>query len=207
MKTSQKKHCKFNFIIAIAFLLNTSALFAQHAAYKPEVIGFALDCYSSANGHGAFYAPALTLNRDRNSLSFAALIQKRSMEMNGLKISYSRNLSSESPEVIRGYGFDLLQVNFFSALQYNNKTHLAYCVAKYENTINREPQIDWNQVKLSTLEATAGFELQINLTETICWKNYVGASAYYHTNYVQGMDHSRAAPTLVLGTGIHVLIR
>lgn len=207
MKTSQKNYGKFSFILAIACVLNVTTLFGQKAAYKPEFIGFALDCYSSANGHGAFYAPALTLNRERNSFSFAALIQKRSNEMNGFRISYSRNLSAESPEVIRSYGFDLLQINFFSALQYNNKATLAYSVVRDENTINREPQINWSQVKLSTVEATVGFELQMNLTETVSWKNYVGASAYYHTNYVQGMDHERAAPTLVLGTGLHVLLR
>jgi hypothetical protein len=92
-------------------------------------------------------------------------------------------------------------------VQYNNKLPLSYCLVKEENMIEREPQTNWSQVKLSTLEATAGFELQMNLTETISWKNRVGASAYYHLNYVQGMDHDRAAPTLVLGAGIYVLLR
>lgn len=207
METSQNYPGLFSLAAIMVLVLNVISLFGQNAEYTPRVVGFSLDAYSSGNGHGAFYAPAFTISRQRNSFAFAALIQKRSMKMNGVKISYSRSLTSERSEVIRTYGFNLFQVNFFSSVQYNDKLPLSYCVVTEENNVTREPQTNWSQVKLATFEATAGFELQINLTETICWKNYVGASAYYHTNYVQGMDHSRAAPTLVLGTGIHVLLR
>jgi hypothetical protein len=188
------------------YRISGQSLYSQVTCPQTGIIrGINLDTYSSGNGHGAFFCPSVTFNKGRNSVSVGPTIQKRSMDLNGFKLSYSRNLSAESDDLGNIY-LDRIQLNFFSYLQYTDKLPLSYSVIKNENLIAREPQPNWENVKLATTEFAAGIELRVNFSSNISWKTYVGVSAYYHLNYLIGMDHERMAPSLSLGTGINILL-
>ena len=181
-------------------LFSTTGAFAQNTA-----VGAGADYYSSGNGHGTFYSPQLTLSKGNDAFSAGPVIQKRSGIMNGFKMAYTRNLTGDK-NAQRFDRPDILQINAFGSFQYNNKLPLCYSGVKQEGRIYRENATDLNKVELSTMEAAIGFGAQVNISRCISWKTYVGVSAYYHPDYVKGLDHQQAGNSVTFGTGIAFLI-
>ncbi len=221
VKGNKKKYYFFSNSIFIAILMlscygNASAQNNFKRVYK---LGGTIESYVSGNGHGTFYSPSLSIGDGKNFFYGGPVIQKRSMLVQGVKIGYSR--------VLTGAGFHgtddqddlddsdrLLQLNFFCYAQYVNQLPLSYMSIKEEelmskkcninanldnNTVN---SVNWSNVKLTTAETCVGFELHIKINQNISWKNYIGASVYYHLNYEPSMYQERIANVLMLGTGI-----
>jgi len=185
--------------MVLVILLSSKSLFSQ-TTKEPAHFNFGVEAFSSADGHGTFYSPHLNVTKGNNTIGIGTMIQKRTGIMNGLKLSYSRNLTGVRDEA------DLLQINAFGSLQYNNKLPLSYALVNHEGRIYREQQTDFNSIKMATAEVTAGFGLQVNITRTISWNSYAGLATYYHLNYAKGIDHARMATGLMIGTGINFLI-
>jgi hypothetical protein len=223
MKTKKSLPAIKIIAISIFAILFHSEVCAQK--YKPKTpcfIGGGFENFSSGNWHGAFYSPYVNLTKGRKSFSGGPVFQKRSMEFSGGKLSFSYNLSGSKKQMIdydeeevpltedyvKTNDRQLLQLNFFSFAQYVNETTLSYAAQKTEEKTEHNPvsesRRDWSKVRLSTAEAGVGFELYIKISKRISWKSYVAGSVYYHVNYISGMYHERMAPSLVLGTGIHI---
>ncbi|MGZ3901453.1 MAG: hypothetical protein ACXVC7_03740 [Bacteroidia bacterium] len=176
-------------------------------------VGGGLETYSSGNLHGGCFTPYLNLTHGRKSFSGGPVIQNQTMELSGGKLMFSYNLSGSKrtisdnrlSEDYAGNPDDaLLQLNAFCFAQYLSNTKLSRSASTTEKLVAGENSRDWSNVRLSTAEAGAGFELYVKFSKRVSWKTYIGGSVYYHTNYIQGMYHERACPVLVLGTGIHI---
>jgi hypothetical protein len=122
--------------------------------------------------------------------------------LRGVKVGYSRILTIDSRTPQRSAEKDLLQLNFFTSLQYTNKLQLSYSTVNNETLIFGDSRQDLEKIRLTTGEMTIGFELYVNITNNISWKNYIGGSVYYHFNYLTILEHQKSAPTLNLGTGL-----
>jgi hypothetical protein len=181
------------FILTI-LSLNTQA--QQRNYISP--LGAGVDIVGSGNAHGAFLAPYLQLNIRRNSFVFSPLIQMRTKEMTGGKISYSRNLSARSAGDL-----DLFQINIFAYVQHTQNLLLSENTVRDENKMRQKENVQWDKVRYTTSEGGAGIELRINLTSSVCIKNFVGFSVYDHQEYIKVMDHEKTATSLMLGTGIY----
>jgi hypothetical protein len=178
---------------------------AQQKMYSPTKIGVGADQYVSCDLHGGYYNPYLTLSHGKNMIAFGPVIQKRGLEMNGGKFSYSRVLTGgnnfdvdSEGEVVDG----LFQLNFFCSAQLVKNAQMSYSSVIIEERTNRNSDMNWSALKLTTAEVSTGFELHVKLTRNINWKNYFGVCVYDHVNYQQGMYHDKAAAVLTLGTGI-----
>ncbi len=198
-------------LVIFFIILNICVFTAQTAkSYRDVKIGGGIQLQSSGNAHGAFYTPYVSFNYGTHSIIVGAMTHKRSGLTRGGQITYSKNLSSQ--EQYKGGDYptpipDLLQLNFYSYLQYTNDMPLCQSVIKTEQCIKRENSVDWANVKLNTAEAGAGIELRININEVFCIRNTIGAGVYNHMTYVKGMDHEKIAPTLNLSTGLHITIQ
>ncbi len=190
--------------ILLYFILIGTKLQAQYPSHS--IYGIGMDFSSSGNGHGGYFAPSLSLTKGRNTFSAAVLIQKRSMTANGARISLSRNLTGSAADILLRRNYSPLQLNIFANIQYNDKLPLSYCTVQEEETVCRvrEPQPNWNAMRLSTIETTFGLQLNVNITGTVAWKTYIGTAAYYHFNYYNALDHPRTAVTICLGTGVNI---
>jgi hypothetical protein len=179
----------------------------QNKMHKPVKIGAGADSYVSCDLHGGYYNPYLAVTRGKSTFAFGPVIQKRSLEMNGGKFSYSRVLTGGSNfdldcegDVVDG----IFQLNYFASAQLVNNAEMSYSSVIIEERTNRQRDVNWSAVKLTTAEVCTGFELHIKLTRNINWKNYFGVCVYDHVNYQQGMYHDKAAAVLTLGTGIFI---
>lgn len=194
-----------NLFIAATFIICTvNSISAQELCERVRY-SVGVENFSSANGHGAFYAPMAFITSGRNTFGAGTLTQKRSMTTNGFKLSYQRNISGDYPSYSRTdmiHEREILQINLLAYVQYNNPLPLCKANVTQENAVHGDRIQDWANVKLSTMEVGAGFGLQINLTDNFCIKGSVAASVYHHLNQIQGMYHERTAPGLFLSTGI-----
>lgn len=192
-------------LICFFVSLTASGLLAQHSNEKIKPL-FSTGVFSTGNGHGAFYSVNIGISKGRNAFSIGPVIQKCSMKAQGAKLSYSRVLTVDTNYKHESGMKDLFQLNFFSSIQYTNKLQLSNSVLRDEKLIWGDNK-DLNKIRLSTGELVLGFEFYVNITNQISWKNYAGASVYYHFNYSETLDHQRIAPTLSLGTGLCFFIQ
>ncbi|MCW3075941.1 MAG: hypothetical protein JWO32_550 [Bacteroidetes bacterium] len=201
-------------LLGVLILMSVCSMQAQK--YKPKekyFIGGGLESFSSGNCHGTFFSPYLNITKGRKSFSGGPVIQNRSMEINGGKVSYSYNLSGgkkremdedELDEVYDPNYKSILQLNMFGFMQYMENSLLSKSASQTEQKTAIETHINWDKARLSTAEAGVGFELYVKLSKRVSWKSYVAGSVYYHVNYIQGMYHERMSSVLVLGTGVHI---
>jgi hypothetical protein len=204
-------------LATLFILLFAGVVSAQR--FKPKTknyIGGGIENYSSGNWHGAVVSPYLNLTRGRNSFSAGPIIQHRAKEISGGKFNFSYNLTGkkaiqhidEEEEEAEDYVYNakpgILQLNVFCFGQYFNKALLSRSASETETKAANNNETNWNNVRVSTVEGGVGFELYVKFTPRISWRNFIAGSVYYHTNYIQGMYHEKAAPVLFLGTGIHI---
>ncbi len=208
--------------IFIISLFNFSGMFAQDVMSGRAFLDFGVDYAASNNGHSAFYAPTFVMNNHFNGLAISPLIYQDNNKLNGLKVMYIRNLSGKGSDDVKDNVItvqdsldyieyrkfkkvhrDILEVNFYSYLQYSRSLPLSSSAVAYEQENNLEMNVNWNQVKMSTAEAGLGFQLQYNITNTISFKVYSGLGAYYHVDYKQALHKGRNA--FCMNTGATLL--
>ncbi len=180
-----------------------------------------LDFSSSGNGHGAFYSPSLILNKNFNGFGVSPMIYKNDNKLSGLKVSYMRNLTGkikdEYDEVNLSYedsiglaeykSFkmnhrDALQINFYSYMQYNQSISLSSAFANYEAQTNAEKDVNWNNVKVSTGEVGAGFQLQYNINNNVGFRVYSGIGAFHHFDYQHELNNGQSGISLNIGASL-----
>jgi hypothetical protein len=180
---------------------------AQQRMHSPVKIGAGVDSYVTCDLHGSYYNPYLAVSKGKNTIAFGPVIQKRGLEMNGGKLIYSRVLTGGNNydldcegDIVDG----LFQINFFASAQMVKNARLSYSSVIIEERTNRQSDMNWSALRLTTAEVCTGFELHVKLTRNINWKNYFGVCVYDQVNYQQGMYHDKAAAVLALGTGIFI---
>ena len=157
--------------------------------------GGGFEFLSSGNGHGSFLSPHLSVDKGKNS--FISGLMMKGGTIRGVKVTWSRNLSNEDR--------DPIQLNAMSYLQYIRPTEISKSLAISESMIWSGNGVNYNLVKVSTVEFGCGIELRIDIDDWVFIRNFVGFGFYYHPQYVK-MDHERIATTLQLGTGISFVI-
>lgn len=206
------------FILVWMMLIGSMQLSAQDAMSGRTFLDLGLDFSSSGNGHGAFYSPSLILNKNFNGFGVSPMIYKNDNKLSGLKVSYMRNLSGkvkdEFDEVnlsyedsiglveYKGYKMnhrDALQINFYSYMQYNQSISLSSAFVNNESQTNAEKDVNWNNVKVSTGEVGAGFQLQYNINNNIGFRVYSGIGAFHHFDYQHELNNGRNSISLNLG--------
>jgi hypothetical protein len=167
-------------------------------------IGGGIEFLSSGNGHGGFSVPYISIERRRNTLMSGLMI--RGGRIRGGKITWLRNLSEE--DVVLNdplNGPDKFQLNFMSYLEYVCPMEISRKLASQEEMIWRGNGVDYNLVKISTIETGFGIEFRIGLDDWTTIRSFIGWGFYYHPQYVK-MDHERSNITLQLGVAINFLI-
>jgi hypothetical protein len=183
-------------------------------------LGGAIELVSPGNSHGGMIAPLLSVTKGKHSFFTSALIQKRSTEFVGGRLGYSINLSDDiiensyydneissnmGPGFPVEYAKPLFYLNAFASVQYYHQAMLSKTSVMLETRTARDNSFNnWANHRMSTAEIAIGAELNFRFTKRITWKNTIGIAVYNHLNYSVPMYASKIAPTLLLGTGIHI---
>lgn len=174
----------------------------------PVKLGLGLEAYTSGNAHGAYYSPRINVSKGKSMFSLGPCLQKRSLEMNGLKIGYSYLLSGindryDQDEIneMKDDPSDILELRMLCYVQYLHNAKLSYNASRVETITNPENKVNYNEVRLSTIEAALCIELDINV-KWLKIRTYMGATSFYHTEYINGMYRPKYSPALIFGTGI-----
>lgn len=197
-------------LVVILFLMFASPnqLSAQKFDINSYNVGTSIDTYVTGGGHGTFYTGNVVLFNEKNTFTFGPCIQKRTAKPGGFKIGYTRKLADNNKEEgqssYKESEVGSLQLNLFTSLQYVERLPLSYAKARIEELTSLTDNVKFSQSKLSTINASFGVEVNVKLSNTLQLKNFIGASVYYHTNYVQGMYMDQMAPALIIGTGINI---
>lgn len=199
---------------------------AQNIISGKRHVDFGMEYFSSANGHGAFVSPTIILNKNYNSISVSPMIQKSSVQLGGLKVAYVRNLTGamkfefDDLDTLNAYDLlyikdyqeyhskhkDVFQINVYSYFQVNKPLSLSSGAAYSEQITHAKDDINWAEVKLSTIESGAGFELQVNFTNSVSFKTYVGAAVYHHYNCGYKLYNGNTAMSLNLGMAFFITL-
>jgi len=173
-------------------------------------VGLGMESYLNGDAHGSFYSLSLNLKRKKAMLSFGPCIQKRSQELNSGKISISylltglnENYDSDEPNEDKTDPSDAVELTVLLNLQYTDQGRLSYHASETETLTNPESNINYSQLRFSTVTATLGPEIDFNLRK-LRIRTYAGASFFYHLNYPEGMYRPKYGPAIVLGFGISV---
>jgi len=178
----------------------------------PLNIGLGAELYASGNAHGAFYSAGVNLSRGKSIYSIGPCLQKRTLEFTGIKLGYSYLLSgtndrydADELKEMRGGREDIIELRLLCYVQYLHKARLSYNASRVETititNTNAESNINFNEVRLSTIEGAVCAELDINL-KWFKLRNYMGGTVFYHTRYINGMYREKCSPALIFGTGI-----
>lgn len=182
---------------------------------KPSLkFGIGAEAYVSGNAHGAFYAASLNLMSKRSIFSLSPCLQKRSLEVNGLKFGYSVALSGskdrydedelkEMEKLEKGTKPEMLELRLRIYSQYTHQARLSYNASRVETITNPASNINYCQARFSTLEIAVCPELIINL-KSVKVRTYAGFTTFYHFNYLDHMYRPKFSPALVFGVGILV---
>ena len=211
--TSSVKSLAAGFIIS----LSSMYLYGQTEIKPVNSVGIIMETYASGNAHGAMYSGLVNFNLAKSSISIGPCIQKRNMNFTDGKIVYAYLLNA--PRIIKCEELDAeefeertgdvivedgIQIKFNTYVQYLQNASLAFSAEKLESHVNRIENINWKSVQLSTVECGIGFEFNVRLRNNLYIRNYINASVYYHTKYIQNMHHEQYATTLNLGTSISI---
>jgi hypothetical protein len=185
-----------------------SAVLKQAEQKKRSVkFGFGLETYASGNAHGAFYSARVNVSKGKSVFSLGPCLQKRSLEMNGLKAGYSYLLSGSNDrydedelKTMKEEPRDILELRMLCYVQYLNNAPLSYNASRVETITSVNGNINYNEVRLNTIEAALCAELDINI-KWLKIRAYMGATTFYHTNYLNGMYRPKCSPALIFGTG------
>ncbi|MEI6019767.1 MAG: hypothetical protein WCR21_01440 [Bacteroidota bacterium] len=215
---SSGKYSATALIYCLFILLTAGLMQAQDQVSGRTFFDLGIDYSSSGNGHAAFYAPSLVLNKNYNALSVAPLIYNRDNQISGLKVVYVRNLTGklkDDYEIVclnkadsldfgemlfyKKTHRDILQINFYTYLQYNKAIGLSQDFIEYEQLTNAEKDVVWQDVKVSTAEAGFGVQMQYNISNAFAFKVYSGLGAFHHFEYIHDLQNGRDAFSLNLG--------
>jgi hypothetical protein len=196
-------------IVSILFISISVNLFSQEIPEKLAV-GVGADVSISNNGHGGFYGAHVTLSKGRHNFKIGPVIHKRSMQLSGGRISYSYVLAGMDGEEQLGMNFPesnngSCRISLFTYLQYINNTALSYHRAQEEMQLYTDTiPMDWNKVRLSTIEGAVGAEIDVKLLSYIQWRSFVGIGLYSYLNPIQGMYQDPTGLMFMVGTGIDI---
>jgi hypothetical protein len=186
--------------------------FAQDSIRKPLLVGIGAEAYFTLSGAGGYYSPYLAFNRARGTFRIGPVIQKRSLEVNGLKAYFSYRIVSKNQEDLYHMNFaelrpGALQVNIYMFAQYVQNAMLSYKRSVETQLLNIDSawvNNDWNAVRLNTFQAGVGLELGIKITKRVLWTNYIGLSVYDHTNWFPELYYDRTAVVLMMGSSLTI---
>lgn len=174
----------------------------------PVRFGIGAETYVAGNAHGAFYSANLNLSRGKSLISLGPCLQKRSLQLNGVKLSYSYLLSGindcyDADEVneMKDDPSDIIEFRILGYVQYTHQASLSYNASRVETITNPESKINFNEVKFSTLEGALAAELDINL-KALKIRTYLGFTTFYHFNYIDYMYRAKCSPALTFGAGV-----
>jgi hypothetical protein len=177
---------------------------------SPFKFGVGAELYASGNAHGAFYSLSLNISKNKSTFGIGPCLQKRSKQVNGIKMGYTYLLSGDnsrySIDELAGLNEDseeILQLRLFANIQYINNANLSYTASRVETITNPESTRNFNEVKLSTVEGALGAELDFAFQRFMI-KTYMGGTVFYHTTYITGMYRERISPALIFGIGINI---
>jgi hypothetical protein len=195
-------------IILLLLLLGSRVVsYGQDSIKKPAYFGIGVEAYFSGSGHGGYYGGYGMFSKGKHIVRLAACMQKRNMQVNGAKLTYSYRVASMNGEDIFSMSFSELrvgacQLNVQGFLQYVNNASLSYKRAKEEGILSKDSTIDWNKVTLSTLEIGVVAELALKLTKKTFLNAFIGITYFNHLNYFKGIYNEKSGPVLVMGAGI-----
>jgi hypothetical protein len=193
--------------ILATIALFMSVLSAQVHGQEEVSLALGLESASSGNCHGTFYYPSCGFQAGRNLFTVGPLCHKRSSEFRGARFGYSRSLSNTVKDRDHASSItDLVQLNVFFYAQYTDNLPLSYYVVRELECVSPTADVDWNKVRLSTAEMGAGIDLRVNITEGVAWRNFVGVALHHHTSYYPGMSRGRTGNSLMLGTGLLIVL-
>ena len=174
----------------------------------PVKLGFGFETYASGNAHGAYYSPRIDLSKGKSLFSAGPCLQKRSLEINGVKLGYSYLLSGindrydqDETNKMKEDPRDILELRMLCYVQYLHNAPLSYAASRVETITNEERKVNFNQVRLSTIEAALCIELDVNIK----WfkiRTYMGGTTFYHNDYINGLYRPKCSPALMFGAGI-----
>jgi hypothetical protein len=174
----------------------------------PIRFGIGAETYIAGNAHGTFYSANLNLSRGKSLVSLGPCLQKRSLQLNGVKLSYSYLLSgindrydADELNEMKDDPRDILELRLLCYVQYTHQAPLSYNASRVETITNPESKVNFNAVKFSTLEGALSAELDINL-KAVKIRTYMGFTTFYHFNYIDNMYRAKCSPALTFGAGI-----
>lgn len=174
----------------------------------PVRFGVGAETYVAGNAHGTFYSANLNLSRGKSLVSLGPCLQKRSLQLNGVKFSYSYLLSgindrydADELNEMKDDPSDILELRLLCYVQYSHQARLSYKAERVETITNPESKVNFNEVKFSTLEGAVSAELDINL-KAVKIRTYMGFTTFYHFNYIDNMYRNKCSPALTFGAGI-----
>ncbi len=197
--------------IFILIMISSLSLVSQISSKSPYLLGMSVGSHISGNSHGTIFEVGANLYNGKNIFSLGACIQKRSMELSGGRFNYTRiltgqeDLSTSEPDFVMDPS--RLQLFFYTRVEYLNNAQLSYNAVKKEETLvknHEENGFNVSNVRLSTIDASAGIGLNVKISKKLVLANYVGFGTFYHLNYKPGMYCDKVAPVLVLGTALRL---
>lgn len=176
---------------------------------KSRSIGAGIETYYSVNGHGAFYSPHISFNKNKHHIKLGPCIHKRTLQVKGAKLTYSYMLAGMEGEEQLNADFKesnngSWRVSIFGYAQFVDFTALSFRRTEEETLLNEGLNVDWNKVYISTAEGGFGAEIDVKLFKYLQFRTYVGIAVYSHLNQPEVMYQDKTAAAFIAGIGLNI---
>jgi hypothetical protein len=168
----------------------------------PWRFGTGIETYNTKDLHGTYYSAHLCMIRKRTTVRLGPVMQKRTAEIQGMKLGISIAVKSDDAALYpEGQEPDMLQLKFFLFGQYVHNSKLSYKAARVETLTNLERNINFSDMRISTATVGTGCELDINF-KYVCLRTFAGLTVFHHFNYDKTLFHEETCAGLVFGVGL-----
>jgi hypothetical protein len=170
--------------------------------HVPWRFGTGIETYNAKDLHGTYYSAHLCMIKKRTSITLGPVMQKRTAEIQGLKLGLSVAIKSDDAALFPdGDERETLQLKFFCFGQYVHNSKLSYKAARVETLTNLERNINFSDMRLSTATVGTGCELDVNF-KYVCLRTYAGLSVFHHFNFDKSLFHEETCAGLIFGVGV-----
>ncbi len=179
-----------NFLTGICLALFLYCAKAQHEDFHNTKSGLFAEHFSSGDGHGAFYGMGLNIEKGRRTWAAAALVQARSCQLSGMKMTHALRLMGERERTFDFFDF-LFEMEVYNSIAFHSNIPLSASLVEYQKTLMAGDNYNLARLRYSTAEITGGVTIRIKLGEKIIARLSFGALVYHHLKYTYIPAHEQ----------------
>jgi hypothetical protein len=167
-------------------------------------MGLIINTTTTGNGHGLTFNPGVMFSKGNVLLSSEMNFQRMRGNFTGGQLTFEYAIYNGIGKGNQFCDQDMFDVFLFVNTRYNQNQYLGQSQLKTERKIAYDSSIEFDKVRVNTVELYLGFGVRTKITNRLKWNNSIGIGGYKSLNETQELYRENSSICLTLKTGLSV---